>query len=146
MALSCPMISQSIKLRESRAGWGPCNIIIFTYLWKLSCWNRIGRVDFLIWAFAFFSLVKWKLAFQYILCFQQTANSKMEQSKSPFIFDRSIFQPPLNQFSNILTRHFAFDMTRQENETAQMKKMMWWPVKSTARFLQVSETDNSEEN
>ena len=63
---------------------------------------------------------------------------KDEQSESPFIFwpiiaqsDRSVFQPTLNQFSDTLTCHFAFD-EEKKNETAQVKKMMWWPVNTAA--------------
>ena len=46
-----------------------------------------------------FSLFTWKVTGQYILCHQQTINT--------------LFQHALNQFSNILTCHFAFDKAKK---------------------------------
>ena len=44
--------------------------------------------------------------------------------------------------SVILTCHFTFD-EEKNNKTAQIKKPMWWPVNSAARFLQIIENDNT---
>ena len=40
-----------------------------------------------------------------------------------------------------MTCNFAFDEAK--NETAQVKKMMWWLVNTLARFSQMSEFDNT---
>ena len=34
-------------------------------------------------------------------------------------------------------------MRKKKNKTAQIKKPMWWPVNSAARFLQIIENDNT---
>ena len=72
---------------------------------------------------------------------------KDEQSKSRLFLAHHSSKWQVNistcsyQFSYILTCQFAFDEAKQ-NETAQMKKMMWWPVNTAALFSQVSVIDN----
>ena len=57
--------------------------------------------------------------------------------------DRSISKLALNPFSNILTCHFAFDAAKK-SKTAQIKKLMLWPVNGAARFShQIIEIDNT---
>ena len=65
-------------------------------------------------------------------------NSKISNERVTGLY----LKPAIKPFSNTLTCHFTFDEAKK-NKTAQIKKPMWWPVNSAARFLQIIENDNT---